>query len=723
MRHFIFFALRRQRGRNIAASSGFLLATCALILLSATTQTTVLQANQIISQNWRSTYDLVVLPSQEPVSAMKTVPADLFEGYDGGISIQQYEQIKKLPGVAVAAPIAYIGYALLPGSSVQLGPVPPTPGFYDLTWTLTAFNGKQHLIEYQSLLRSYVQPSSESLDSKTLDAFNTLGIENIQAANFFGKNEGYEISLPVVGTFLLAAIDPAAEDQLVHLNSGIVSGTMLPEQQPLQLDTQDPQLAVGGSPGQNHSIPNYDIPLLFNAQPSGNITLHATLIRVKSDTLNPQQILARGGLSYLEHLPRQTVFAGNVPFALNTPQFFSPGLTLAQDGHTWQLQQSKFTGSGTMPEQPVLTFVSAPSGLTYRPATPPNGGIAPAYTLVPAANQNTSNIATQTNMNLQNTESNLQGNMATASPEVAFRTLTPLQGQSYYSGAYTAYNGAIYTPQTIGVFNDQRLAAEFTNPLNWLPENTYAAPPVVLRYDAHGHAVTPTNLLPTTNPAGFTLQPPLALTTLAAAERIRGVHCISVIRVRVAGNVSPDEVGWLHVTHVAQLIHQQTGLQVLITPGSSPKPTLVYIPGIRQGEDGATQSIAPLGWAEERWIAIGAGIIYLQQSGETRSLLLGAILLVCLGYLIVTLSALVSAQRRELAVLSALGWEPWQAAASFLSQAFLLALGGGIVGLALALLIVFLIGASPPWLLVAWTIPIVLGLAILAALYLSLIHI
>jgi hypothetical protein len=210
-----------------------------------------------------------------------------------------------------------------------------------------------------------------------------------------------------------------------------------------------------------------------------------------------------------------------------------------------------------------------------------------------------------------------------------------------------------------GVFNDKQLATEFANPLNWLPENTYDVSPATLRYNARGHSVAPINILPTTNPAGFSLQPPLALSTLAAAERIRGSDCISVIRVRVTGNVTADESGWLHVTHVAQLIHQRTGLQVLITLGSSPKPILVYIPGINQGKDGAIQNVAPLGWVQERWISIGAGIIYLQQIGETRSLLLGTVLLVCLGYLAVTLSSLASAQRSQFAILSALGWEPW----------------------------------------------------------------
>jgi len=69
MWQYVFLLLRRQPGKSALASSGFLLAACALVLLSATTQTTVVQANQTISQNWRPTYDLVVLPPQEKIPA------------------------------------------------------------------------------------------------------------------------------------------------------------------------------------------------------------------------------------------------------------------------------------------------------------------------------------------------------------------------------------------------------------------------------------------------------------------------------------------------------------------------------------------------------------------------------------------------------------------------------------------------------------------------------
>src|SRR5947209_5937316 len=137
---YLWRSFRRQPGKSALAGSGFLLAACALILLSATTQTTVVQANQIISQSWRPTYDLVVLPPQVKIPAGQNVPADFLQGYDGGISMQQYAQIQQLPGVEVAAPIAYIGYVTLPSPRVAFSTQSVPAGFYQVNWTLTAFN-------------------------------------------------------------------------------------------------------------------------------------------------------------------------------------------------------------------------------------------------------------------------------------------------------------------------------------------------------------------------------------------------------------------------------------------------------------------------------------------------------------------------------------------------------------------------------------------------------
>ena len=106
---------------------------------------------------------------------------------------------------------------------------------------------------------------------------------------------------------------------------------------------------------------------------------------------------------------------------------------------------------------------------------------------------------------------------------------------------------------------------------------------------------------------------------------------------------------------------------------------------------GSTRRLPPTGWVEERWISVGVSIIYLEQLGTTRLLVLGVVLLVCFGYLLVSFNALAAAERRDLAILSMLGWPPWQGARLFLLRTLLVALIGGIAGPGLALLIVALL--------------------------------
>ena len=545
MFYYLFLGLRQQRGRSMLAGGGFLLAACALILLSAATQTTVFRTTQIINQNWRSTYDLVVIPAHQALPGGAAIPPDQFEGYNGGISMEQYKQIKQLPGVAVAAPIAYISYALFPTTSIDFGSAHLAPGFYRVDWNLTAFNGQQQITEYQSTTNIYASPSCSGvcdLSDSQKAQLTSIGVNDY----FFPSNGPYETGVPNPGSFLLAAIDPVAENQLVHLDHSIVEGSPLPQQTSLSLDVAQP--SISGMQA-NEQVPNYDVPLLINTQLPGTIVMHASFVRLLTASTDPRQIAALGGGTYLAQVPQQTIYAGNVPIAQNDLQIFAKGTSLVQNGSSMVIQNA---GQPSF----ALNFTASPASLTYQPVAPPKGRAGPAYTLVPSPVQNPA---------------------GTQGSEVAFRPLNPLPGNleqqdgtigyAFQAIFATIYNGATYTAQPVGEFDGSRLSAEFANALNWLPENTYTPSPVVLRYDAQGHLVSPTSILPTTNQAGFTLQPPLALTTLAAAQKIRGNDCISVIRVRVAGNVTPGEAGWKRVAQVAQEIHQRTGLQAIVTLG------------------------------------------------------------------------------------------------------------------------------------------------------------
>lgn len=665
MWQYVFLMLRRQPGKSVLTSSGFLLAACALILLSATTQTTVVRGNQIISQNWQPTYNLVVLPSHAKVLTDQQIPSDLLAGYNGGISIKQYAQVQNLAGIEVAAPIAYVGHVQMPVPQIYFSDHSFPSGYYQLDWTLTAFNGQRHIVESQQRTIIYInsgsattRPSRDNSDTNTQtpDVLAAFG-NQINEEIFETGNAPVSLSPDGTGTFLLAGIDPVAENQLVHLNKSIRSGRMLTEQDTIHLDSRIP-----GNPyfyaDLHKTIPTDAIPLLLHRQLPGQITLNATLTLLYHGTMTAEQILAKGGIAYLQQQPdKQIIFTGTVPLVQNDPQRFS-GRSLLWNGHTWQ-SYLPISSNGPEPYY-ALDFSSAstPGHLSYTSVTAPDGKS--SYALIPHGTQ---------------------------TGEIVFRSFTPLHTLKSTDTTTSIGPDVFYNYEAVGEFTDNGLAAQIDNPLNWLPENTYTAPPVILRYDAQGHSTTSVTLLPTTNAAGFIAQPPLALTTLAATRELIGDNCISAIRVRVAGVVTAGQESWKHIQFVAQEIRQQTGLQVVVTLGSSPQPTLVYVPGVRAGTLEAEQTIAPLGWVEERWIHIGVGLTYLGQLGATRFLLLGTVLAVCLGYLCIAFSALVSSQRRDVAILSMLGWRPWQPIQIFLIQALILAIGGGIVGIGLAVLV------------------------------------
>ncbi|GLV60040.1 hypothetical protein KDH_68630 [Dictyobacter sp. S3.2.2.5] len=705
--------LHRRRGTTLLAGGGFFLAACTLILLTATTQSTVIRANDIISQNWRPTYDLVVLPPQAKPPASKTVPADFMAGYGGGISMQQYQQIKKISGVEVAAPISYLGYVNIPPPDVAFSTERLPGGYYEADWTLTASNGIQTLTERQQRSLYYLPPSCDTIDSlrQRLSSHQALSSaldkQHIQVTDsscgFNGGGGPQTFTSVNTGPFLLTAIDPNAENQLVHLDQHIANGRMLSEQ-----DTLAPNGSMSVTPVTN--IPRYGVPLLLQQRLPGQLKLQVSFKRLTGQDIDLQQVIDRGGASYLTHLPnQQQIVSTEAPTLQNSlPGVLKQGYlpALQWNSRSWQ-PIDNLGGDNSM------TFLSQPSGLTYQSVPAPDGQGGSAYTLIPSTTQHPpalpKSLQGQQNGAPETVPSTQQG------PDVAFRDLTPLHVND--SQQAPMYIKANYETNFVGQFTSPSIAAQFGNPLNWLPETSYAAQPAQLQYDAQGKPVAAKDLQPTTNPAGFMLQPPVALTTMAAAQKIMGDKNISVIRVRVAGVGSASEASWCKVAQVAQEIRQQTGLQVFVTLGSSPQPTLVYLPGLHAGQNGSTREIAPIGWVRDSWIYIGAAVLYISQLGSTRLLFLAAILLVCLGYLIVNFSALASAQQREFAVLSALGWRPWQPIRMFLGQVLLLALVGGICGIGVALLLAVLLQMPPLLPVVIWTLPVILLLALLSVIY------
>jgi hypothetical protein len=174
------------------------------------------------------------------------------------------------------------------------------------------------------------------------------------------------------GPFLLTAIDPAAENQLVHLGRHITGGRMLINQDTIRLDPNS-----AGSP-----VPSYQVPLLLQRQLPGQISLHVTFSRLTSQDIGLQQALDKGGYTYLTHFPgQQTLFSNEAPTVQsNLPNVLKTGYvpSVYWDRHTWQPIYALSAGND-------ISFLYQPSGLTYQPAAAPPGQPGPAYRLVPSS--------------------------------------------------------------------------------------------------------------------------------------------------------------------------------------------------------------------------------------------------------------------------------------------------------------------------------------------------
>jgi putative ABC transport system permease protein len=92
---------------------GILVATASFVVLTGAARTTQLRTIGAVGHNYRSAYDILVRPKGSTTKLERSrglVRPNYLSGIFGGISLAQYHKIEHLPGVAVAAPIAMIGY-------------------------------------------------------------------------------------------------------------------------------------------------------------------------------------------------------------------------------------------------------------------------------------------------------------------------------------------------------------------------------------------------------------------------------------------------------------------------------------------------------------------------------------------------------------------------------------------------------------------------------------
>jgi putative ABC transport system permease protein len=658
--------LRFRSGRALALLAGILVAATAFTVLTAAARTAQIRTVGTVRAHFRPAYDILVRPPRvrsRLESATGTVQPDFLSGIYGGITLTQWHQIERVPGVQVAAPIAMVGYSFMDGVFPLRVPATDVarPGrqLYRATTTWVSAGGATRIRQPPSYV--YVTPGRVRYHNATQATTEALpggaaatpcpapGQENapfsfaaLAGAWCFSKVNGQ--GAPPLTFFypdlhghpgfgigwqfpmLVAAVDPAAEARLDGLNHAVVSGQYLPE----NYDNYGLS-GPGSSYRQGYAVPvlaaadsgigEYSVTQVQElAAPSAPPALDTATMRrdatVPGRTVLSRTITARQAYQYLLSMlgdRRGQIASGLWSYWSAGPVRYRPG------GH-----------GDLVPDQvrnPVSAWGTGRNGIFDPPLD---------------------NAGTQ------------------------YRALR--QHEIAASGAISP------VAVRVGTFSQQKIAA--FDPLSRVPLGPYQPTVAAPANAASRKALAGSDLLPSLNLGGYVSQPVQLITTMAALPALENHKYsgdqqlarapISVIRVRVTGVTGPDPASLNRIKMVAEQIEVRTHLTVDIVAGSSPAPTRVALPAGRFGQ--------PALLLTEDWVKKGVAVTILDAVDRSSVTLFVLILVVCALFVANSATAAVRGRRQELGVLTALGWTRPRLFTVVLGEVAMTGLAAGILG-------------------------------------------
>jgi putative ABC transport system permease protein len=740
---FLLAQLRNRRRRAATLATGILAASVAFVLLTGSTRTSSIHVRHTLTSNFRGAYDILVRPANSftPLEhSEQLVRENYLSGIYGGITLKQYQQIKRIPGVQVAAPIANIGTTLA-RAYVLMAMRPFVTGARDqlfrvhFGWTaqrgLSRYPGSD-VYAYVTRRRMYSSgvtisgvavtdpltgkpdPVCDGFDTTPtvyapFSATDAVALDACASTNPAGQlphgrhgrspfaATSAAVLFQVVFPINVAAVDPLEEAKLVHLNGAIISGHYL--------SAHDHERVV-----QRPAFPVLTVPAIQASRTLLDEQLHATIQRLSIPKgADVPGLMAAGACpAPYGSCPPSKQTRGPGGRRATAYQFVRHlrGVAIAQRSYD---TSSVYTHAVRTQHQGLASLQDVTVDVYWRSSSVRYRQLGRAE-LAPLPVSNSARTwfdglfgdASQSGY-LDQPSDNL---------DVQFRKLSEAIGNTHLD------NGQIGSPNldVVGRFDPAKLPG--FSPLSQVPLETYY-PPALEAADArtakllHGRPLTPS-----ANIGDYVQQPPLILTSLSALpallspQRFRGTALrqqrapISVVRVRVIGVNGPDKLSQQRIKAVAQLIHDQTGLAVDVTAGSSPTPITIDLPAGKFGR--------PTLQLTEGWVKKGVAVAYLRALDRKDAALFGLVLIVCCFFLANGALASVRTRRAEIGVLRTVGWGSRQIFATVLGELVVVAIVAGVVGALLALLLVWTLGLDFPLLRVAFVLPTALLLAVIA---------
>lgn len=748
----------RRPWRSAAVGLAILVAASAFVLLTGSTRTSEIHVRATLSRNFRGAYDILVRPrhSFTPLERRRSLVSDNYlSGIYGGISLSQYHSIERIPGVAVAAPIANIGVTLATDEvRVDMQPVLNRDRYqlYRVSFAWVADRATSHyaggtrylyftrdpffvypaganaasqsVVEFDRgrplpVCAGFVPPdSSGPFDAKAQTALSCYSkrmpvgrITQFFDGGIRAPTVTYSFEFPLA----IAAIDPVSEAKLLRLPQALISGHYLKEM-------SRPRLSCNGSPyGAKFATCQWVVPVLASTRTYLGDILSATIYRLRiPHGVDLPALLTAGGCE-VPRVPCPPGRAYPLPRGMsrstNAYRFITslPGEQITSRHYDATSAYHELLGraSPTIPQSQFLLD-------TLWIPTEPHYTQIHGKTLAPEPVRNN---AAAWSSNFAGAGGG--GAFRVAPPQdedVQFRSLHEYPGQNQFYAIHGKQVFALPNLRVVGEFDPTELPG--FAPLSKVPLSTYY-PPELEPADAqttrllHGEP-----LLPSQNLGGYAQQPPLLLTTLNALPTILSDRAfsgisrrqlrspISVIRVRVAGVRGLNTLSETRIKTVAQLIHERTGLSVDITAGSSPTAITVDLPEGRFGRPALRLS--------EGWTQKGVSISYLNALDRKDVALFALILAACALFLGNNAFASVRGRRSEIGTLLTIGWSPQEVFTLVLGELATVGVAAGLLGTALAAALVRALSLDLPLLWTLYVIPVALGMTLISGLLAAL---
>jgi hypothetical protein len=670
-------ALRGLLSRRVAtalAAAGLLTAVSGFLVLAGVSRTTQAVLSGDITRAWNTPYDILVRPPGSQTALEQTeglVRPNFLSGLTGGITETQLAAIRGVPNVAVAAPIAVVGFVQWPAGfpidlSGDVGPGPVT-----VLRVTAAAVGEAGLSHYPPLPARYlaVAPQGRIVRPPVgptgppgvpLLEVGTLKIACTASVACYGgltpdASTGGVLRSGTPGLFLgwsepivVAGVDPVAEAQLAHLDRCVVAGRYL-------------RASDAPTMGQSPAGPQPEIPVLVSDRSFIDETARITV----EAAADPSAILvgaAPDSLSAWAPVREQTATANDAYQAyLSTlvhGDYYDASPHWTAGPVTYRQVGPDHLAAEAQPADPSV----------YESQTTVRGGARP-ISLAPVE-----------------------------ASDVWFRSIVR-EDQVPRAELFSRW-------QPVGQYNPDCLPG--FDPLAGGRLEAYGLPQVRL---PDGGTLGPTRSL-----ASYVNSPPLVLTTLSGAAWLSdpdrfvgapGAAFISAIRVRVSGVDTPGPAAEARLAAVAGAIHDATGLQIDIVKGSSPRTVLVDLPAGTFGRPALTVS--------EGWSDKGIALAFVEAVSSED---LAIFVLVLLGALfLVADTAYVAVRQRgpELAILRAIGWSGARIAWLVEAEMLVLGLAVGLLAMLVTLALLPLGLVLAPWQLLG-AVPLSLAVAGIAGL-------